>query len=192
MTDHRDPALPPGSNIYELTARESAWIGLPQSDLLIEAFKAIIDEKLPATFDQSPSTAMVLARSGATWRGVIHQAISALERNPHFFVRWFRSVMVDHAEYRRFRNEESKCPISTQGQRPRRPSDKAVLAQMREHLNYERAQGRMGSQKRAWEWAKNSMPGARYQQIIKALRVLEGGRKGRGRPREQSKSKGAS
>ena len=82
------PALSHRSSIYDLTARDSASIGLPHAPLLIEAFKAILDkdEKLPATFDESSSTKIVLAQSGVSWRVAIHGAISALERNWHFLL----------------------------------------------------------------------------------------------------------
>ncbi len=188
------PALSHRSSIYDLTARDSASIGLPHAPLLIEAFKAILDkdEKLPPTFDESSSTKIVLAQSGVSWRAAIHGAISALERNPHFFVGWFRSVFVDQTDYRRWRDEKSKQRIPTQAQRPRRPSFKVVLAGIQEYLDLEQAEGRSGSQKRAWGFAKVSIPGATYSQTIEALLIAEGRRKPRGRPRAQSKQTTAS
>jgi hypothetical protein len=172
------PATRQLTNIYDLTARESAWVNSPHAELLIEAFKGIVDKKLTAILDGSSTTAI----------GAAYKAISALERNPLFFVGWFRSVLVDKALYRRWRNDNSKQRILTQAQRPRRPSRNAVLHGMAEYLDHERTQGRVGSQKRAWEWAKNSMPGATHKQITDALRTAEGGGKLRGRPRARSKT----
>ena len=170
------PAPTQLTNIYDLTARESLWVKSPHADLLIEAFKAIVDNKLSAILDGSSSTAIGPAR----------QAISALDRNPHFFVGWFRSVLVDPTQYRRLRNEKSKHRITTQAQRSQRPSPNSVLHAVGEYLDRERCEGRVGSQKRAWEWAKDAMPGATHEQIIKAMRIAEGGRKPRGRPRKRS------
>jgi len=152
-------------NIFDLTARESAWLGLPQADLLIKAFKAIAMEQLPAHVDGSPSTAVRFAR----------QAIPPLENNPHFFLRWFRSVMVDLTDYRHWRKMTLKEQGITTIQRPPHVSRKKVQEGIKRYLDDESAAGHKGSQKRAWEYAKTMMPGATYRQVIEALATAEGG-----------------
>jgi hypothetical protein len=175
--------MSPALNIYDLTARESAWLGLPHSELLLDAFKAIAREELVAHFNQSPSDTIMFARTWITWRHLIDQAIPALERDPHFFVGWFRSVMVDLADYHHWREVTSKKREITGTQRPPSVSRQKVQEGIERYLDGELAAGRKGSQKRAWEWAKAMMPGATHRQVIEALAAAEGGKKQRGRPR---------
>ena len=160
-------------NIFDLTAQESAWLGLPHADLLIEAFRAIAMEELPAHLDGSPSTAVRFAR----------QAIPPLENNPHFFLRWFRFVMVDLTDYRHWREITSKEREIAGTQRSPPVSERKVQEGMKRYLDSESAAGRKGSQKRAWKWAKATMPSATYTQVINSLAAVEGGKKQRGRPR---------
>ena len=153
-------------NIFDLTAHESASLGLPHAVLLIKAFKAIARGELPA----HPSPI-----------GQIEGAILALEQNPHFFVRWFRLVMVNVGDYARWRDATLKVAPT-----PRSVpiGCKKVQEGIKTYLEGEHAAGRKGSQKRAWEWARAAMPGCRYKQVIDALIVVEGGKKLRGRPRK--------
>jgi hypothetical protein len=168
------------ANIYDLTARESAWVGLPHAELLIDAFKAIDQKHLQAHFDESPPT-------GVTWRSLVNQAITALERDPHFFARWFRLVMVDLSDYRRWRDQTSKQYDSVGSKRRPRASFNRVLSAMENYIAAERAAGRPASQKRAWECAKAVIPGATYRQVIEAMSAAEGGKKKQGRPRASSR-----
>jgi hypothetical protein len=163
-------------NIFDLTARDSAQAGLPHSDLLILAFTAIVDKKLPARFGAD------LPKAGPiTWLGLVRQAISALKGKPSYFARWFRLVMVDVNDYREWRCTRTKQSPADQPRRPR-ANLKSVLGVMKGYIEDERKNGRHSSQKRAWEYAKTKIPSARHAQVIDALRNIEG-RKGRGRPR---------
>ena len=133
---------PKRENIFDLTAHESARLGLPPSELLIEAFEAVAQKKLQAHFDESPSTTILIARTGVTWRALIKQAISALERDPHFFARWFRFVMVDMNDYRHWRKTTLK------EQEPPRIKFRSPVSQvqkgMERYLDGELAAGRKG------------------------------------------------
>jgi len=171
---------PQRQNIFDLTAHESAWLGLPHAELLIKAFRAIAKEKLAANFNESSSAAVHLAR----------KAIPPLENDPHFFVRWFRSVIVDLADYRHWRQVACKERETAETRRPPRASPQKVREGIKRYLKNEQAEGRSGSQKRAWEFAKAVMPSATYTQVIKAYEAEEG-KKRKGRPRAQTASKGA-
>jgi hypothetical protein len=172
-------------NIFDLTAYESAQLSVPHSVLLIKAFEAIARENLPARFDAHPSpVALAVPTGGKWWLAQIKQAIFALEQNPHFFVRWFRLVMVDLGDYACWRNTTSKVPPTP---RPKRMSRKELQQLMDNYLRSESAKGRKGSQKRAWDHAKAHAPGrCSYPEVIKALAKAEGGKKARGRPRTNS------
>jgi hypothetical protein len=178
-----DRPAPQRQNIFDLTAHESAWLGLPHAELLIEAFEAIAQKRLQVHFDESPSTTSLIARTGVTWRALIKQAISALERNPHFFVAWFRSVMVDPNDYRRWRDKRSGELKAVNTRQSARVSHAKLLEKIRLYVERERAEGRTVSQKRLWEHAKTALPGASNRQVIAALKTVEGGPKKRGRPR---------
>ena len=175
--------LPQGSNVYDLTARESAWTGSPHGDLLIEAFKAIVQKDLEARLNRDASLPGYPAGAWVTLGHLAKQAINALENNPNFFVRWFRLVMVNPTDYRRWRDKAvTSCVVRTN--RPtRRASQANIRRGIKEYIAAEFANGRRASQKRAWAWAKATMPGARYKQVIEAMSAAEGGKKSRGRPR---------
>jgi hypothetical protein len=168
-------------NIYDLTAYESASLGVPHAPLLIKAFKAIDRNELPARFTERPSPAVLVLKPGVRWwRPQIKQAIFALEQNPSFFVRWFRCVVVDVTNYTRWRKAKSKV---LPAERPKRMNPKKVQEGIRRYLENEHAEGRQGNQKRAWKWAQAAMPGCRCSQVVQALAVVEGGKKPPGRPR---------
>jgi hypothetical protein len=171
---------PQRQNIFDLTAHESAWLGLPHAELLIKAFRAIKKKKLAANFNETSSAAVHLAT----------KAIPPLENDPHFFVRWFRSVMVDLADYRHWRQVTCKERESAETRPPPRASLQKVHDGIKRYLENEQAEGRSGSQKRAWQFAKAVMPGATYTQVIEAYEA-DGGKKRKGRPRVQTGSKGA-
>ena len=162
-------------NIFDLTEHESASLGLPHAVLLIKAFKAIARGELPARFDTHPSPNVPAVRAQIT------QNIFALEQNPHFFVRWFRLVMVNVGDYARWRDATLKVAPTPRSVPIGR---KKVQEGIKIYLEGEHAADRTGSQKRAWEWARAAMPGCRYRQVIDALIVVEGGKKLRGRPRK--------
>ncbi len=172
------------ANVYDLTAQESAWAGLPHSKLLIEAFRAIAEEQLSAYFGDRASTASSNAQPAFTWGGMVRQGIVALERDPHFFVQWFRIIFVDLNDYRRWRDESKRKPDAIAGQMPRRASQKNVQDAVRRQIESERGQGRQASQKRLWNWAKVALPGATYRRVMEAMRAVEGGKKKPGRPRK--------
>jgi hypothetical protein len=169
----RQGKAPVQTDIFALTDRESARARIPHSELLIIALKDIVDNKLQAHFTAEPQA--------GTWPGLIRQAISALERNPHFYVHWFRNIMVEVSVYRCWR-ETNHASVANEGRTGRRPNRKYVVSKMRNYVESEREKARHVSQKRAWDYAKDAIPAATYRQVIDALRDIEG-RKGRGRPR---------
>jgi len=173
------------ANIYDLTRREGASLGLPHDELLIEALTAISAGKLQACFD-----AFNLQRQPPNpWTSVdyvVRQAISALERNPNFYVRWFRLIEVDPVDYRQWREQTSKLR-GTKARVPR-ASDEAVRSEIKRYIADEQAKGSHANQKRAWVWIKARLPGATHKQVIQALSGEEGGKKSRGRPSFSRKS----
>jgi len=173
---------PQRENIYDLTARESARVGLPHAELLIEAFEAVRRGELLAHFDEIPSTYTHLPHAGV-WRASLKQAVAVLRSSPHFFVGWFRTVLLDLSEFQRWCNENERSRGLPRARRLPRASAKRVHAVVKAYMDGERVKGRVGSQKRAWECAKAKLPGARYQQVIDALAAVEGSKKTRGRPR---------
>jgi hypothetical protein len=176
-------------NIFDLIAHESASLELPQAELLIKAFKAIAREELPARFDAHPSPTVLAVRTGVKWwLAQIKQAIFALEQNPHFFVPWFRLVLVKLSDYTRWRSAASKIAPT---RRPTHISRKKLREVMDRYLKTELGEGRKGSQKRAWEYAKAHAPGCSYAKVIEALAFAEGGKKPRGRPRGSANRKSA-
>jgi len=171
------------TNIFDLTAHESVSLGLPHAVLLIKAFKAIAREELPARFDVHPSpTVFAVQTEVKWWLRQLKQAVFALEQNPHFFVRWFRLVMVNVGDYTCWRDTTRKM-TPTPARKPM--SDKKVQEGMQVYLDSERDVGLQGSQKRAWKWAQANMPGSRYRQVTKALEIGRG-KRARGRPRTAS------
>jgi len=170
------------ANVYDLTANESASLGIPHDQLLIDVFKAIAQRKLHAHFDESPSTVQFMKQAGMTWLAKINEGITALERNPHFFVRWFRSITIELRAYRNWRDETQRSAQSARSP-SRRASEEKVLRGMKSYVQHEQKRGRETSQKRAWEWAKANMPDARHRQVMSALLKIEGRKKERGRPR---------
>lgn len=172
------------TNIYDLTAQESASAGSPHSKLLIEAFTAIAQEQLRARFGDSASTIRSPAQPGYTWGAMVRQGIAALERKPHFFARWFRFIFVDLDDYRRWRNDANEESVVVVGQEPRRVNQRKLQAAVRSYIDSERNEGRQASQKRLWIYVKAVLPGATYRQAVDAMRAVEGRRKKRGRPRK--------
>jgi hypothetical protein len=167
------------ANIYDLTAREGALVGSPHCELLVEVLNAISEKKLQARFDGKP----LPPGPWFTLDYLVRQAISALERNPNFFVGWFRSIMVNPSDYRQWREQISRDHDAQRAPRTtRRPNTSRVTQAMKEYIAEEHAKGCRASQKRAWKWAKVMIPGARYQQVVDAMSEAEGGRKHRGRP----------
>jgi hypothetical protein len=170
-------------NIFDLTARESAWLCEQHAVLLIKAFKAIAREELPARFEFYPPPTVLLIPLEVKekwWLAQIKHAIFQLERNPRFFVWWFRRVMVDVGDYARWRKAASRTIPKP---RPVLMNPKKVRAGIKAYLKSEVVAGRQSSQKRAWKWAQANMPGCRYAQVMEAL-VVEAGRRGRGRPQK--------
>lgn len=166
------------SNIFDLTARDSAWAGLPRFELLLGALKAIRDGKLQAHFGSS-------LRAGLTLKDLIKQAIFALEQNPQFYVGWFREILVYVNDYRAWRSETNHVSAPDEGRRRHRANFKDVVSKMKSYVMSEQKEGSDTSQKRAWEYMKAELPGATYKQTIDAFREVAG-TKPRGRPRLSS------
>jgi hypothetical protein len=83
--------------LYDLIAWTSARHGLPREQLLVRAFRAIVTNELPATagtigLDQR-------LPPGPTLREVITGAITAIERDPHFFAYWFKEIVVRRSDF---------------------------------------------------------------------------------------------
>ena len=179
-------------NIYDLTARESARCR-PHVDLLIDAFADIAQGKLKASFEPENDPLSFTIAVGLTWRNTVTrrnmlaEAVQALQRNPRFFARWFRCVLVTYDDYLRWRRGKLTPTLSAKSERPPRASDRSVLRAIKDYLGSEQTKGRAGSEKRAWEYAKVEIEGAAYKHVIDALRKLKG-RKGRGRPRKRQPS----
>jgi hypothetical protein len=173
-------------NIYDLTEQESTSSGLPHTKLLIEALLAISQEQLGARFGDSAQTVRSFVRPGFIWCALVRQGVTALERDPHFFVPWFRFIFVDLNDYSRWRNEakQKRKLVARAGQKLLRPNRKHLLAAVAKYIDSEHSQGRQASQKRLWTWAMATLPGATHNQVVEAMRVVEGGRQKRGRPRK--------
>jgi hypothetical protein len=173
-------------NIYDLTARESARIRRPHVDLLIEALADIAQGTLNARFEPEADPLSLTRSVGARWQndrhGMLTQEIHALRRRPWVQCPWIRCVMVTYNDFLRWRSERLNPALSSKAERPARISNRDVLVVVRRYLDKERAEGRPGSQKRAWEYVKIELEGATFRQVVGALRRLEG-RKRRGRPR---------
>ncbi len=122
-----------------------------------------------------------------TWRKLIDGALAAIEgrsnpsnynwaRVPTFepaaFDNWLDSVLQALAP-----PEPSRLPAR------RRPRSSDVRRVVLNYVDTERKAGRFTSILRLWEYVKKELPAATRDQAIKALRVIEGGPKNRGRPR---------
>jgi hypothetical protein len=171
-------------NIFDLTAKQSIWLRTPHAELLINALRAIADDELSARFSEKPAPTVFIVRPRYKWwRLLIKQAIFSLEKDPHFFVNWFRCIFVNLDDYSRWQNTSSTLAPAPQ---PEQISQKMVEEGIKTFLKGERAEGRQGSQKSAWKWAKANIPGSRYSQVIKALEIARGKRE-RGRPQTASR-----
>jgi hypothetical protein len=161
-------------NIYDLTEQESAWIGVPHTGLLIEALRAIGEGRLSAKCGLKADLPAV------RWSGLIRGWIRALELDPRFFIRQFRFIFVEPADYRNWRDQSSLPPSE---QKVRRPKGAAVRCAARNYIDTERNESRQTSQKRAWEHIRSRLPGATYRQVMDAMEA-EVGKKRPGRPRK--------
>jgi len=169
-------------SVYELTEQEAAWMGFPHARLFIKALKAVHKKELQARFDGE----LLRGHPHQSLESLVSQTISALERNPHFYVSWFRMITVDPDHYRRWRDKNTNRVTDETPRRPLRASPQKVKIAVSNYVAEKAKSGQPVSQKGIWKWARTAIPAATYNQVVKAMAEAEGGKKARGRPRKSS------
>jgi hypothetical protein len=105
---HAEARLQQRENIYDLVARESARRGVPREKLLIQAFRAVVNDELSVDFNGCALDERM--PQGTSPRQSLRGMISTIEREPTFFVFWFRLVTVDIQLFDRWLRNTDKLP----------------------------------------------------------------------------------
>ena len=118
-------------NIYDVVARESARHGMPRERLLIETLRAVVRDELPVDFG-GVALDIRLPQSGLTLRQGIEGAILAIERNPGFYVHWFKTITVDIQQFGKWlRSVNSLPPGPKRDETGYAEADKQLFPKMR-------------------------------------------------------------
>jgi hypothetical protein len=105
--------------LYDLIAQESAKAGRPREQLLVATLQGIAESRLQArSIDGQALDLDAPFPQGKCWRGLLREAVAAVERNPFFYARWFHSIAVAPADLRRLVGEDPKLPCRP-GRRPK-------------------------------------------------------------------------
>jgi hypothetical protein len=85
--------------LYDLVALASAQHGLPREQLLVRAFRAIVENELRVDIDTGLDERL---GQGPTPRELIASSIRAIEGDPHFFAHWFKQIVVLRSDFDRW------------------------------------------------------------------------------------------
>jgi hypothetical protein len=122
-----------------------------------------------------------------TWRQVIVSALRAIERHVPSNDGWANSLMLDPTAFDKWLAEDSPAstpPVQSQTPKRRRPPDYRIRQVVQNYRKSEQKKRYPTSIPRMWEYVKKALPHATRDQAIKVFQALEGGSKGRGRPRK--------
>jgi hypothetical protein len=121
-----------------------------------------------------------------TWRGIIADALDRIERvDPSDFT-WFRRLKCNPSVFDKWLNTQLQAislPESSPFPVRKRPTGAEVRRVVQDYVDEARKYKRNTAIPGMWEYVKKKRPNATRDQAIKALRAIEGGPKGRGRPR---------
>jgi TIR domain len=85
--------------LYDLVALASAQHGLPREQLLVRAFRAIVENELHVNIGTGLDERLP---QGPTPRELIASSIRAIEGDPHFFAHWFKQIVVLRSDFDRW------------------------------------------------------------------------------------------
>jgi hypothetical protein len=171
-------------SLRDLIESRAAQDGIAPRQLCRWAFEAIIQNTLLLTFpkDVSPDTEW---ENPTDLRHAIGRLLQDFEHVDPFKFGWVGNLKCNPKEFDRWLNATKVARPSEISRLPRRKRPrKAVLHRVvQNYVNAEQSAGRATAIPRLWDYVKDELPGATYDQAVKALRDIEGGPKQRGRPR---------